>query len=103
MKNSCIRFLSSLLVGAALFGGSTALAAEATGEKNVQLDACTINGSVYVRLEDAAQAAGFSYTYDAADNTVTINPETASSAAATDKAASTSPRTAPNTFPRLAM
>lgn len=86
MKNSCIRFLSSLLVGAALFGGSTALAAEATGEKNVQLDACTINGSVYVRLEDAAQAAGFSYTYDAADNTVTINPETASSAAATDKA-----------------
>ena len=86
MKNSCIRFLSGLLAGAALFGGSTALAAEATGEKNVQLDACTINGSVYVRLEDAAQAAGFSYTYDAADNTVTINPETASSAAATDKA-----------------
>ncbi len=86
MKNSCIRFLSSLLVGAALFGGSTALAAEATGEKSVQLDACTINGSVYVRLEDAAQAAGFSYTYDAADNTVTINPETASSAADAGKA-----------------
>ena len=58
MKNSCIRFLSGLLAGAALFGGSTALAAEATGEKNVQLDACTINGSGYVPLEGAAQGGG---------------------------------------------
>ena len=76
-----------LLAMAAVLGLTlTALAAEATGEKSVQLDACTINGSVYVRLEDAAQAAGFSYTYDAADNTVTINPETASSAADAGKA-----------------
>ena len=86
MKNSCIRFLSGLLAGAALFGGSTALAAEATGEKNVQLDACTINGSVYVRLEDAAQAAGFTYAYDATSNSVIINPDAANSAAPVDKA-----------------
>ena len=86
MKNICTRFLSGLLAGMALFSGGTALAAEAAAEKNIPIDVCTINGSVYVKLEDAARAAGFTYTYDAALNTAVINPDEASSAAPAGKA-----------------
>ncbi len=69
MKKSYTSFAAGLLVGAALFGGTTAYAAGIIAERSnhpiyvdgelVQMEAYTINGNNYVKLRDIGQAVGF--------------------------------------------
>lgn len=69
MKKSYTSFASGLLVGVALFGGTTAYAAGILAERSshpiyvdgelVQMEAYTINGNNYVKLRDIGQAIGF--------------------------------------------
>lgn len=69
MKKSYTSFASGLLVGVALFGGTTAYAAGILAERSshpiyvdgklVQMEAYTINGNNYVKLRDIGQAVGF--------------------------------------------
>lgn len=69
MKKSYTSFAAGLLVGVALFGGTTAYAAGIIAERSnhpiyvdgklVQMEAYTINGNNYVKLRDIGQAVGF--------------------------------------------
>ena len=69
MKKSYTSFAAGLLVGVALFGGTTAYAAGILAERSshpiyvdgklVQMEAYTINGNNYVKLRDIGQAVGF--------------------------------------------
>ena len=69
MKKSYTSFASGLLVGVALFGGTTAYAAGIIAERSnhpiyvdgelVQMEAYSINGNNYVKLRDIGQAVGF--------------------------------------------
>ena len=45
-------------------------------EQRVDLEAYSSNGSNYVKLRDIGQAVGFNVTYDAATNSVCIDPDT---------------------------
>lgn len=75
-------FVSGLLVGAALFGGGTALAASLTAEpssqtfyvdgQKIEMTAYVIGGNNYVKLRDVGQAVNFNVTYDGATNIVQI-------------------------------
>ena len=44
-------------------------------DQRIALEAYEINGSNYVKLRDIGQAVGFGVTYDAATNSVIINPD----------------------------
>ena len=68
------KFLSGFLLGAVIFGSSTALAAGILAEKSnqdiwvdgekIQMEAYNIGGNNYVKLRDIAQAVNFSVEYD---------------------------------------
>ena len=79
-------FMSGLLVGATLFGGSVAYAAGITAERNtqpvyidgqpVQLEAYTIGGSNYVKLRDIGEAVGFNVYWNGSVQIDTTTPYT---------------------------
>ena len=85
MKHRIPALLFGMLLGAALFGGSTALAAGLWAEPTTQsfyingekidLLAYVIGGNNYVKLRDVGQAVGFRVAYDAAANSVRIEPD----------------------------
>lgn len=85
MKGKYLHFAAGLMVGAALFGGGTALAAGILAEpseqtfylddRQIQLEAYAIAGHNYVQLRDVARAVGFNVTYDGARNAVVIDPD----------------------------
>ncbi len=70
-----MNFIAGVLVGAALFGGGSALAAEQLqvqrsnqkfyldGEP-VNIEAYNINGSNYMRIGDLSQMVGFELSYE---------------------------------------
>jgi len=100
MKKRCFGFAFGLLAGAVLLGSGTAQAAEVT--EKVQLEAYTINGNAYVKLEDVAQAAGFSFAYDAATRSVTISPAEPTEEVKVPAATATTGQTAPGALSRNA-
>lgn len=75
-------FMTGLLVGVALFGGSAAYAAGITVEQStnrflvdgqeVQLQAYTINGANYLKLRDIGKAVGFNVYCDVGQHCVQI-------------------------------
>ena len=68
-------FITGLLVGATLFGGTAAYAAGIMAEQSlnrilvdgqeVQLDAYAINGNNYLKLRDIGEAVGFNVYWGA--------------------------------------
>lgn len=72
MKGKYLHFAAGLMVGAALFGGGTALAAGILAEpseqtfylddRQIQLEAYAIAGHNYVQLRDVGRAVGFNVT-----------------------------------------
>ena len=74
MKKQIFTMLTGLLIGAALTGGSAAVAAGITAErshhrvvvdgKEVQMEAYVINGNNYVKLRDMGKAVGFEVFWD---------------------------------------
>ena len=75
-------FITGLLVGATLFGGTAAYAAGIMAEQSlnrilvdgqeVQLDAYAINGSNYLKLRDIGAAVGFNVYWDTEQHCVQI-------------------------------
>ena len=74
MKKQIFTMLTGLLIGAALTGGSAAVAAGIMAErshhrvvvdgKEVQMEAYVINGNNYVKLRDMGKAVGFEVYWD---------------------------------------
>lgn len=83
MKGKHLHFAAGLMVGAALFGGGTALAAGIRAEPShhqirvdgqpVQMEAYAINGHNYVQLRDMGRAVGFNVWWDNANNCVQVD------------------------------
>ena len=83
-------FIAGLLLGALLFGGTTAMAASGilatpfseTGQKitlngtEVQMTGYTINGNNYFKLRDIGEAVDFGVTWNGKDRTVEIDTST---------------------------
>ena len=79
-------FITGLLVGATLFGGTAAYAAGIMAEQStnrflvdgqeVQLDAYAINGSNYLKLRDIGAAVGFNVYWDTEQHCVQIESDT---------------------------
>ena len=78
-------FITGLLIGATLFGGTAAYAAGIMAEqstnrflvdgKEVQLDAYAINGSNYLKLRDIGEAVGFNVYWDSEKHCVQIESD----------------------------
>ena len=74
MKKQIFTMLTGLLIGAALTGGSAAVAAGIMAErshhrvvvdgKEVQMEAYVINGTNYVKLRDMGKTVGFEVFWD---------------------------------------
>jgi hypothetical protein len=79
-------FITGLLVGATLFGGTAAYAAGVMAEQSlnrilvdgqeVQLDAYAINGNNYLKLRDIGEAVGFNVYWDTEQHCVQIESNT---------------------------
>ena len=73
--------LAGLLLGGPAAGAMASLMAAPSSQtfylddQRISLEAYEINGSNYVKLRDIGQAADFSVTYDAAANSVRIEPD----------------------------
>ena len=73
MKQKILTLLAGIVLGAALFGGASAVAAGITAQpswspiyvdgKQVQMTAYNILGSNFVKLRDIGQAVGFNVYY----------------------------------------
>ena len=82
MKKQIFTMLTGLLIGAALTGGSAAVAAGIMAErshhrvvvdgKEVQMEAYVINGNNYVKLRDVGKAVGFEVYWDSATGCVQV-------------------------------
>ena len=85
MKGKHLHFAAGLMVGAALFGGGTALAASILAEPShhqirvdgqpVQMEAYAINGHNYVQLRDMGRAVGFNVWWDSVNNCVQVDSD----------------------------
>lgn len=85
MKAKHLHFAAGLVLGAALFGGGTALAAGLLAEpsaqtfyvngQQVQFEAYAINGNNYVKLRDVGRAINFGVTYDGKTNSVWLESQ----------------------------
>ncbi|MCI8539807.1 MAG: hypothetical protein HFF18_14315 [Oscillospiraceae bacterium] len=83
MKQRILTLLAGMLFGAALFGGTTALASGILAEPSAQtfyldgqkinLEAYSIGGGNYVKLRDVGRALDFGVSYDSATNSVQIS------------------------------
>ena len=81
MKKS-LYLIAGILIGAALTGGSAAVAAGITAErshhrvvvdgKEVQMEAYVINGNNYVKLRDMGKAVGFEVYWDSVNGCVQV-------------------------------
>ena len=81
MKKS-LYLIAGILIGAALTGGSAAIAAGITAErshhrvvvdgKEVQMEAYVINGNNYVKLRDMGKAVGFEVYWDSVNGCVQV-------------------------------
>lgn len=73
--------LAGLLLGGPAAGAMASLMAAPSSQtfylddQRISLEAYEINGNNYVKLRDIGQAVGFNVTYDAAANSVRIEPE----------------------------
>lgn len=84
MKRS-LYFVTGILVGAALFGGTAAYAAGLTAErsnhrifvdgKEVQIEAYNINGNNFCKLRDIGEAVGFNVFWDTEANVVQVESQ----------------------------
>ena len=82
MKKQIFTMLTGLLIGAALTGGSAAVAAGIMAErshhrvvvdgKEAQMEAYVINGSNYVKLRDIGKAVGFEVYWDSENGCVQV-------------------------------
>ena len=82
MKKPYTSFVTGLLVGVALFSGTTAYAAGIMAERNthriyvdgreVQMEAYRIKGNNYVKLRDMGEAVGFEVYWDSANGCVQV-------------------------------
>lgn len=82
MRKQIFTMLTGLLIGAALTGGSAAVAAGITAErshhrvvvdgKEVQMEAYVINGNNYVKLRDMGKAVGFEVYWDSVNGCVQV-------------------------------
>ena len=82
MKKPYTSFVTGLLVGVALFSGTTAYAAGIMAErstnrifvdgKEVQVEAYTIHNNNFMQLRDVGKAVGFNVYWNAADGSVQI-------------------------------
>ena len=82
MKKQIFTTLTGLLIGAALTGGSAAVAAGIMAErshhrvvvdgKEVQMEAYVINGNNYVKLRDMGKTVGFAVYWDSANGCVQV-------------------------------
>ncbi len=80
-----LQFVAGVAVGALLFGGGTALAAELIAkpseqtfylrDEQVELEAYSINNNNYVKLRDVGQLVGFDVSWRAEDDAAIINPD----------------------------
>ena len=85
MKKQIFTMLTGLLIGAALTGGSAAVAAGIMAErshhrvvvdgKEVQMEAYVINGNNYVMLRDIGKAVGFNVHWDSTNGCVQIESD----------------------------
>lgn len=82
MKKQIFTMLTGLLIGAALTGGSAAVAAGIMAErsyhrivvdgKEVQMEAYVINGNNYVKLRDMGEQVGFNVFWDSVNGCVQV-------------------------------
>ena len=82
MKKQIFTMLTGLLIGAALTGGSAAVAAGIMAErshhrvvvdgKEVQMEAYVINGNNYVKLRDMGKTVGFEVFWDSVNGCVQV-------------------------------
>ena len=82
MKKPYTSFVTGLLVGVALFSGTTAYAAGIMAERSthriyvdgreVQMEAYRIKGNNYVKLRDMGEAVGFEVYWDSANGCVQV-------------------------------
>ena len=102
MKKRSMSFAAGLLVGAVIFGGTTAYAAGILAERSthpiyvdgqqVQMEAYNINGQNYVKLRDIGQAVGYNVYWDGAVQIESNQPYTGTapdSGSSSEQAAST--------------
>ena len=85
MKKRFITFLSGMVVGAVMFGGSVAYASGILANlsnsqvfadgRGVQLTAYNINGNNYVMLRDIGKAVDFNVYWSAEDGSVRIESD----------------------------
>ena len=86
MKKPYTSFVTGLLVGVALFSGTTAYAAGIMAErstnrifvdgKEVQMEAYVINGNNYVKLRDIGEKVGFNVYWDSSNGCVQVKSGT---------------------------
>lgn len=83
MGKKQLQFVAGVLTGALIFGGGTALAAGLIaepseqrfylGDRQVELEAYSINDYNYVKLRDVGRLVGFDVSYDAARDAAIID------------------------------
>lgn len=84
MGKKQLQFVAGVLTGALIFGGGSALAAGLIaepseqrfylGDKQIELEAYSINDYNYVKLRDVGRLVGFDVSYDAARDAAIIDP-----------------------------
>lgn len=85
MKGKHLEFAAGIVIGATLFGSGAAVAAGLLAEpstqtfylndRQIELEAYTINGNNYVKLRDVGAAVDFNVAYDPARNAAIIEPD----------------------------
>ena len=105
MKKHFISFLSGMVVGAVMFGGSVAYASGILADlsnnqifvdgRGVQLTAYNINGNNYVMLRDIGKAVGFNVYWSAKDGSVQIESDKPYTGIAPVKAETSEPASQP--------
>lgn len=105
MKKRFITFLSGMVVGAVMFGGSVAYASGILANlsnsqvfvdgRGVQLTAYNINGNNYVMLRDIGKAVDFNVYWSAEDGSVRIESDKPYTGIAPVKAETSEPASQP--------
>lgn len=84
MGKKQLQFIAGVLTGALIFGGGSALAAGLTaepseqrfylGDRQIELEAYSINDYNFVKLRDVGRLVGFDVSYDAARDAAIVDP-----------------------------
>lgn len=112
MKKPYTSFVTGLLVGVALFSGTTAYAAGIMAErstnrifvdgKEVQVEAYTIHNNNFMQLRDVGKAVGFNVYWDSDNGCVQVESGKPYTGTAPQQTAA-APQTVPGMFPRWVM